>query len=134
MKLESGGGLVLHAPSDRPWSIGWGSDDWFGPIDLLVGGKEFTPLAGSQSEGEDDLGAFRVLELRLDGSPLPLRASARAYPGRALLVFRLEAAAPLHDFASGQFERPSVAWPRFHPARRCDGGLPGARQRRHIYR
>ena len=124
MKLESGGGLALHAPADRPWSIGWGSDDWFGPLDLLVGGKEFAPLAGAQSEGEDDLGAFRALELRLDECPLPLRASARAYRERALLVFRLEAAAPLDAFASGEFDRPAVAWPRFRPAKRLPDGLP----------
>jgi hypothetical protein len=124
MKLEAGGGLALHAAAGRPWTIARGCDDWFGPLDVWAGGKPLAPRAASQSEGEDDLGAFRALELALDESPLPLRASARAYLERALLVFRLEAAAPLQEFASGQFDRPAVAWPRFRPAERRSGGLP----------
>jgi hypothetical protein len=124
MKLEAGGGLVLDAPADRPWAIAWGCADWFGPVDVLAGGQELAPRGASQSEGEDDLGAFRALELALDESPLPLRASSRAYAERALIVFRLEAAAPLQDFASGAFDRPAVVWPRFLPTRRREKKLP----------
>ena len=134
MKLEAGGGLALHAPADRPWRIAWGSGDWFGPLDGWVGGRALAPRAESRFEGEDDLGAFRGLELALDESPLPLRASVRAYLERALLVFRLEAAAPLHGIASGQFDRPALAWPRLRPSRRAQGGLPeGARGFGHAY-
>jgi hypothetical protein len=39
LKLEAGRGLVLHAPADQPWTIAWGCDDWFGPLDVLAGGK-----------------------------------------------------------------------------------------------
>jgi hypothetical protein len=124
MKLKAGGGLALRAPTDQPWTIAWGCEDWLGPLDVLAGGQDLAPHAGSQSDGEDDLGAFRALELALDGSPLPLRASVRAYLERALLVFRLEAVAPLQEFASGALERPAVVWPRFRPTRRRAGGLP----------
>jgi hypothetical protein len=134
VNLKAGGGLTLQAPSDGAWTIAWGCDDWFGPLDASFAGEELAPCAGGQSEGEDDLGAFRALELALDGSPLPLRVSVRAYLERALLVFRLEAAAPLHGFASGRFDRPAVVWPRFFPARRRAGGLPeGTRGFGHAY-
>jgi len=123
MKLEAGGGLALDASEERPWTVSCGCDDWFGPLDLLAGGMSLAPRAASQSEGEDDLGPFRVLELAMEESPLPLRASVRAYAERPLLVFRLEAAAPLHAIASGRFDRPSVVWPRFHPTRRRAEGL-----------
>ena len=103
MELNAAGGLCLRAPADQPWTIAWGCDDWFGPFDVLAGGQELAPRAGSQSVGEDDLGALRALELLLDGSPLPMRANVRAYLERALLVFRLEAAAALEEFASGAF-------------------------------
>ncbi len=124
MKLEAGDGLVLHAPTDGPWRIAWEHEDWFGPLDVLLGGKALAPVAGDEALGEDDLGAFRALELALDGSPLPLRASVRAYQERALLVFRLEATAPLEGISSGEFERPAVVWPHFHPSRRRAGGVP----------
>ena len=124
MKLEAGRGLFLNASPDRPWTIAWGSPDWLGPLDVLAGGREIVPHVEGSFEGEDDLGAFRALELEIDESSLPLRATARAYLERALLVFRLEAAAPLDAFASGEFDRPAVAWPRFRPAERRPGGLP----------
>jgi hypothetical protein len=134
MNLEAGGGLTLQVPSDGAWTIAWGCDDWFGPLDLLIGGQARAPCAGSQSEGEDDLGAFRALELALDESPLALRASVRAYLERSLLVFRLEAAAALDEFASGQFDRPAVVWPRLRPTMRRQGGLPeGTRGFGHAY-
>jgi hypothetical protein len=45
MKLEAGGGLALDAPAGRPWTIAWGSDDWFGPLDVWAGGKPLPPRA-----------------------------------------------------------------------------------------
>src|SRR5262245_1136037 len=39
-------------------------------------------------------------------------------------VFRLEATTPLTAIATGEFARPSTAWPAFDPAARLAGGVP----------
>ena len=114
LRLEAAEGLALVLEASG-WRVAWGEPDWLGPVGLALdrGGKGFAgpdaredrePLRPilEETRGEDALGAFRKLELAWDGSPLPLRASLRAYQERALLVFRLEAAAPLDGISSGE--------------------------------
>src|SRR6476619_6845877 len=40
------------------------------------------------------------------------------------VVFRIEASVALDGFATGEFARPSFAWPVFDPSARQPGGIP----------
>ena len=136
-RIEAARGLACEISSTGA-RVAWQEPDWLGPASLRVrsgGGAEESALAvGRRFEGADDLGPYRALELVAQAAPLPLRATLRAYHERPVLVFRLEATAPIQGLASGVFEDPSVAWPCFRPDRRRAGGAPtGARAFAHQY-
>ncbi|HXX48934.1 MAG TPA: hypothetical protein VEN47_11930 [Myxococcota bacterium] len=137
MRLQAAGGLELVASEKGGWRVAWGTADWLGPVGARVarGGAVATEVAaGARSPGRDDLGEFERLELALLDAPLAVGLSVRAYRERALLVFRLEARAPLEDLATGVFDEPAVAFPCFAPAAREPGGVPaGARGFGHQY-
>ncbi len=142
--LEAADGLTLRLDSDGAWHLAWRDPDWLGPIELRLAHAGRTSQTGRVSgrlpvtfesfDGSDDLGCFRGVHLCSEGLPLPIAASARAYTGMPLVVFRLEAAAAIEGLGRGAFARPSVAWPAFSPAERVAGGAPeGARSYGHQY-
>jgi hypothetical protein len=123
-RLEAADALALTFEADGA-RLSWRHPDWLGPIGVLWRGESrAAPERAAALEGEDDLGAWRGLELwwpDLAGAP---RTQVRAYRSRPLLVFRSEAPAPLAGLASGSFDEPVFAWPHFRPAERRAGGLP----------
>lgn len=129
LALQAANGLTLHSEASH-WRVSWGEDDWLGPIRPIMQ----SPLASLASmdtgdaelfSGVDDLGEYEGLAFTL-GELSGLSLSARAYRRRALLVFRIEATAPLSGLSNGNFGQPSVAWPAFEPSQRRDRGVPKA--------
>ena len=53
-----------------------------------------------------------------------VRCSLRAYAERSLIVFRCEATRDLADMTTGDFDRPSIAWPTFAPSERANDATP----------
>lgn len=137
MRLEAAAGLALVSAGDGSWRVEWGESDWLGPMRARVAHKGTVAtelLAGARSAGSDDLGEFERLDFVIEGTPLPVAASVRAYRDRALLVFRLEARQALERFATRALDDPPVAFPWFVPASRTPGGAPaGARGFGHQY-
>jgi hypothetical protein len=127
--LEAAGGLRFRLPADGAARIGWGEPDWLGPVGLSLEKEGAASLRGWEPfSGEDDLGAFRGLELSFAPLPFPVRTSVRAYADRALLVFRCEAREEIAGLATGELARPALAWPWLRPDLREAGGVPeGAR-------
>lgn len=127
--LEAAGGLRLRLFADGVARIAWGEPDWLGPVALSLEKEGDPSLRGWEPfAGQDDLGAFRGLELAFAPLPFPVRASVRAYTDHSLLVFRSEAREDLAGLATGELARPALAWPCLQPDRREAGGVPeGAR-------
>ena len=123
--VEAGDGLEIRRDSEGSFRLGWGESDWIGPIRLrFEPGGDGAPAPGATGfDGADDLGAYHGLALASAGLPLPVEASVRAYEALPLLVFRLEAKAPLRAISTGELARVSVAWPAFDPAARAAGGV-----------
>jgi hypothetical protein len=123
--LLASDGLLFEWPEQGPGRIAFGdpAGDWLGEVDLAVAGSGRVRTSGTPLEGRDDLGEFRGIALAPEAHAPAFRASVRAYAGRPLVVFRLEAAEDLAGLASGSFEEPSIAWPRLRPERRRPGGL-----------
>jgi hypothetical protein len=139
--VEAADGLAFAVGADGTGRVRWGAaaPDALGPISLRAhagGAPRAARIAAARSfAGADGLGPFAALELRWDPAPPhAVRTVVRAYREQPLLVFRLEAAAPLAGFATGVFDEPSLAWPWCRPAERAAGGLPeGARAVAHAY-
>lgn len=136
LRLEAGEGLAL-VMEGAGWRVAWGEPDWLGPVGLALecGGEGFAgpgaagdakPLRPALEEirGEDALGAWRGVEVAWEPAPLPVRTTVRAYPARPVLVFRLEATAPIHGLSTGRLARPAVSWPWLRPGERSPGGIP----------
>lgn len=131
--LESQDGLAFSWRNGEG-RIRWHHSDWLGSIHLLASAQSCRAGSTEKSEAADDLGSFRRLALRWEALALPLATSVRAYRDHPLLVFRLEALAPIAGLASGRFERPSVAWPWLRPDQRLPQGLPeGSSAVGHLY-
>ena len=68
MRLQAAGGFELVASSDGAWHVVWGERDWLGPVRARVasaGACASELVAGSRSDGRDDLGEFERLELSI---------------------------------------------------------------------
>jgi hypothetical protein len=99
--------------------IGWDELDWFGPGRLAVPGGPLNLWAVGD--------AFSIVADWVHATVRPLASD------EPVLVLRLEARAARHGFATGEFEKPAVAW-HFDPARRAEGGVPaGVRAFGHQY-
>jgi hypothetical protein len=131
VRIEARDGLAFALAAGGEARVAWdeAAPDALGPIGLRAhaGGRaQASRVADARrSEGRDELGTFEALEL--DWTPAPphaVRTQVRAYRERPLLVFRLEAAAPLHGVATGVFDEPVLAWPWCRPRQRLPGGLP----------
>jgi hypothetical protein len=133
VRLEAADGLALELDGGGA-RVAWGHPDWLGPVALAVDADSVAPVALEPFEGEDDLGRYRGVALRLGPAAPAIRTSVRAYAARPLLVFRCEAAREIGGLASGAFDRPRIAWPWLRPLLRRPGGLPpGARGFGHQY-
>ena len=100
---------------DGALKIGLNGEDWFGP-----GRPSLPPDVGEPVMAIDQLGAARSVTV-VEGD---VRCSVRAYVDRPLLVFRCEATTDLSDITTGEFDRPSIAWPIFTPSERAQGETP----------
>jgi hypothetical protein len=114
MRLTSTDGLSVEVGDDGTVTIGLDGEDWFGP-----GRPSLPPNLGEPFATTDDLGTATSLRV-VDGE---VRCTVRAYEERPLLVFRCEATADVTGISSGEFDRPSVAWPTFTPSERT-GSVP----------
>lgn len=139
LRLQAAGGLAVTSV-DGAWHLAWEEPDWLGPIGLRlhVGGRRYQAGVAEEggdrsqaeivgtgtrvTDGADGVGSYHAWEIE-PAPGLPLRAAARAYVDRPVLVFRLEAARPIDALATGHFARPSAAWPVFFPARRAAHGI-----------
>jgi hypothetical protein len=115
MQLSAAEGLCVEVAADGTVKIGLNGEDWFGP-----GRSSLPPTVSEPVTAIDGLGAHMSVTV-VDGD---VRCSVRAYGERPLLVFRSEATADLSDITTGQFDRPSIAWPTFTPAERAEGQVP----------
>lgn len=133
--LEAAEGLVLrHGPSGA-LEVGFGEEDWLGPLELRLrggagpgaGGLELSPRAGS-----DALGGFGALAV--EGLEEGLRCSVRAYPDLPALFFTIATDRDRRGLATGSFVRPSIGWPSFRPLARDAARAPaGLRSYGHQY-
>ena len=129
MALEAAGGLRFALHEDGQGRVAWGEPDWLGPVALSLQKEGAPALHGWEPfAGEDDLGAFRGLELTFAPLPFAVRTSLRAYTDQPVLVFRSQAREDLVGLSTGELARPALAWPWLSPGRREAGGVPeGAR-------
>ncbi len=125
------GGLVLEPVRAEAWRVRGAVPDWLGPVRALASGRTWMPAAVETFAGSDALGRHAGFAFELDGPRV--RASVRAYAEEALLVFRLEALAPLDGLATGRFDDPALAWPCFLPGERRPPLPAGARAFGHLY-
>jgi hypothetical protein len=131
-RLEAAAGLTLVL-DDPEWRLEWNEADWLGPVRIaLPGGEASAPEVAGAAEGQDDIGAYRVVEIA--SGDARIRATVRAYDEAPLLVFRLEATVDLAGLGGTGFAAPVVTWPQLLPARRRAGGIPtGSRTYGHQY-
>jgi hypothetical protein len=108
-------GLSVDVEIDGTVKIGLNGEDWFGP-----GRPSLPPDVGEPVAAIDQLGAARSVTV-VEGD---VRCSVRAYVERPLLVFRCEATTDLTDITTGEFDRPSIAWPTFTPSERAESETP----------
>ena len=100
---------------DGTVKIGLNGEDWFGP-----GRPSLPPDVGEPVTAIDQLGAAKAVTV-VEGD---VRCSVRAYLERPLLVFRCEATTTLTGITTGEYDRPSIAWPTFTPSERAEGETP----------
>lgn len=131
-RLSAAQGLSLVV-DESVWRVAWHEPDWLGPLSFAaLGGAPRLPAVAGRSAGQDDIGTFTRLHLEV-GDPR-LQASVRAYTDSPLLVFRLQALAPLHGIATGKLAHTCVTWPLLSPLQRGVDGIPaGTRTYGHQY-
>ncbi len=105
----------MEVAGDGTVRIGLNGEDWFGP-----GRPSLPPDVGNPVTAIDKLGVATSVTV-VEGD---VRCSVRAYAERPLIVFRCEATTNLTDITTGEFDRPSIAWPTFTPSERAEGGTP----------
>lgn len=117
MKLDAADGLGIRIDHDGSVRVGIDDADFLGRGDPGI-----TPSTPPSDPVEvvDDLGTAHQVNVD-DG---PVRRTVRVYADRPLIVLRAEATTDLAGLATGAFDRPSVTWPTFTPARRDRAGAP----------
>jgi hypothetical protein len=115
VRLTAATGLTVTVDPDGAVTVGLDEEDWLGPGRASLPTSVAEPVTGADARGE--FAAVTVVDDRV-------RCSVRAYADRPLVVFRSVATGDLHDFATGAFDRPALAWPTFRPAERAEGRCP----------
>jgi hypothetical protein len=115
VQLPAAEGLSVDVAVDGTVKIGLNGEDWCGP------GRPSLPAdVGAPVTVIDQLGVARSVTV-VEGD---VRCSVRAYVERPLLVFRCVASTDLNDITTGEYDRPSIAWPTFTPSERAEGETP----------
>ncbi|MBS1846887.1 MAG: hypothetical protein JST73_01300 [Actinobacteria bacterium] len=117
-------GLELRVDDDGSIRVGFDGEDWLGrgvpgPLGEGCPTQDWDIVRG-YGTNEDDLGTWR--RVRLPGGDVA--RSIRFYLDRPLIVLEARSSSDRTGCATRAFDRPSMAWPTFHPADRDPARVP----------